>query len=275
MTLLARAAAAALLAAIVAVPAGAAAAEPAHPAMLHAGLCDAPGAVVADLGTVTGAMTLNGTAIPAETVGAPPNGTMEIAVVDVPVPLATIVAADHSIVVRESADDAAILACGNIGGQLAGGSKLPILLAAGEDGEHGVAVLTDAGDGATTRIAILLGEWDDEMHGGLHADAASADVVLGDFHVDSAVTRIVAGSPFTFRVKNAGQITHELVLEPAGANDEPFEIDGKASELEDIEAGTERELVFTFTEPGMYQIACHIPGHYEAGMVHTFEVVAP
>ena len=179
-----------------------------------------------------------------------------------------------SIVVHRSAEDLSILACGNVGGQLAGGTKLPVPLAAGVDGQHGIAVLADSGDG-TTRVSILLGEWDDEMHGSLSADAATAEVVLGDFHVDMAPTTIVAGSPFTFSVTNHGQITHELVLEPAGAVDEPFEIDGGASELEDIEVGTTRDLVFTFTEPGMYQIACHIPGHYEAGMVHTFEVVAP
>ena len=149
--------------------------------MLHAGLCDAPGAVVADLGAVGSAMTLNGTAVPVETVGAPPSGTLELAVVDLPIPLTTIVGGEHSIVVHRSAEDLSILACGNVGGQLAGGTKLPVPLAAGVDGQHGIAVLADSGDG-TTRVSILLGEWDDEMHGSLSADAATAEVVLGDFH---------------------------------------------------------------------------------------------
>jgi hypothetical protein len=274
MSIVTRAAVAAILAALVAVPVAAQGDDQPHPATLRAGLCDAPGDVVADLGVVSSGMMMGGVSMAGEVVGAQPSGSLQIGVADVPIPIEAIVAADHSIVVQRSADDAAIHACGNVGGVMLGEGRLAIALAAGEGGQDGVATLTDLGDGAT-RIATLLGEWDHEMHGGMSADGASTDVVLGDFHVDAAPVTIVTGSPFTFHVRNDGQITHELVLEPAGANDEPFEIDGAASELEDILSGTERDLVFTFTEPGMYQIACHIPGHYEAGMVHTFEVVAP
>ena len=94
----------AVLAAFVAVPLAVAAEDAPHPAMLHAGLCDAPGAVVADLGAVGSAMTLNGTAVPVETVGAPPSGTLELAVVDLPIPLTTIVGGEHSIVVVTDAN---------------------------------------------------------------------------------------------------------------------------------------------------------------------------
>ena len=38
--------------------------------------------------------------------------------------------------------------------------------------------------------------------------------------------------------------------------------------------GETAELEWTFTEPGRYQFACHVPGHFEAGMVIEVEVVA-
>ena len=34
-----------------------------------------------------------------------------------------------------------------------------------------------------------------------------------------------------------------------------------------------RSLDFAFTEPGTYQLSCHVPGHYAAGMVLTIDVV--
>jgi uncharacterized cupredoxin-like copper-binding protein len=48
----------------------------------------------------------------------------------------------------------------------------------------------------------------------------------------------------------------------------------RESELEDLAPGETGELAWTFTEPGRYQFACHIPGHVEAGMVIAVAVVA-
>jgi uncharacterized cupredoxin-like copper-binding protein len=47
---------------------------------------------------------------------------------------------------------------------------------------------------------------------------------------------------------------------------------GSESEIEDIAPGETDELEWTFTEPGRYQFACHVPGHFEAGMVVEVEV---
>ena len=44
------------------------------------------------------------------------------------------------------------------------------------------------------------------------------------------------------------------------------------SEIEDIGPGEMKTLTWTFAEPGRYQFACHLPGHYEAGMVLEVEV---
>ena len=102
-------------------------------------------------------------------------------------------------------------------------------------------------------------------------------VALEDFTVTSATTDLRTNTPYLFEVTNAGAATHEFVIEPRGAVDEPFEIEGAdgehESEIEDIAPGQTKTLLWTFTEAGDYDMACHVPGHYEAGMKAGFSVV--
>ena len=103
-------------------------------------------------------------------------------------------------------------------------------------------------------------------------------VIEGEFYVRPQRTTFQVGQPYVFAVGNEGQEVHELVIEPAGADDAPLkaEVNGeeRESEAEDIAPGETAELEWTFTEPGRYQFACYIPGHFEAGMVIEVEVVA-
>jgi len=103
-------------------------------------------------------------------------------------------------------------------------------------------------------------------------------VIEGDFYVRPQRTTFQVGQPYLFAVGNEGAAVHEFVIEPAGKVDEPLEADAngeeRESEIEDIAPGETAELEWTFTEPGRYQFACHIPGHFEAGMVIEVEVVA-
>ncbi len=103
-------------------------------------------------------------------------------------------------------------------------------------------------------------------------------VTLSEFKVLMDKNSLPAG-PITFQIENTGKETHEVVLEPAGANDEPFEVNGKASEAEDIPAGGTATLEWTIDQAGQYQLACHInennEDHYASGMVTTFTVTAP
>jgi uncharacterized cupredoxin-like copper-binding protein len=98
----------------------------------------------------------------------------------------------------------------------------------------------------------------------------------GEFYVEAAQTTFEVGQPYTFTVTNAGNDTHEFVIEPAGAVDAPLEQEANGedveSEIEDIGPGQMKTLTWTFAEPGRYQFACHLPGHYEAGMVLEVEV---
>ena len=95
-------------------------------------------------------------------------------------------------------------------------------------------------------------------------------VTLSEFKVEVDKASVPAG-PITFEINNAGAIEHEFVVEPAGAHDEPFEANGVESEVEDIEAGATASLEWTL-EPGEYQLACYVGGHFEAGMFTPFTV---
>jgi uncharacterized cupredoxin-like copper-binding protein len=103
-------------------------------------------------------------------------------------------------------------------------------------------------------------------------------VTLADFSVTPDGTALLAGKPYLFQVTNTGAVTHEFVLEQAGAVDDPLAkvADGAKAEAEaeDIAPGETKTVLWTFPTPGAYQMACHVPGHFEAGMTMGFTVVA-
>jgi glucose/arabinose dehydrogenase/uncharacterized cupredoxin-like copper-binding protein len=107
------------------------------------------------------------------------------------------------------------------------------------------------------------------------AEGEAVVVEEGEYYV-KAETTFEAGQAYTFTVTNAGNDVHEFVIEPAGEIDAPMEgeVNGKdiESEIEDIAPGQTKTLTWTFAEPGQYQFACHLPGHYESGMVLKVEV---
>jgi plastocyanin len=100
-------------------------------------------------------------------------------------------------------------------------------------------------------------------------------VRMSEFKFEMDKTSIPAG-PVRFIFENTGNETHEAVLEPAGADDEPFEADGKESEVEDVAPGATATLDWTIDQPGEYQLGCHIvennEDHFALGMVQTFTV---
>lgn len=108
---------------------------------------------------------------------------------------------------------------------------------------------------------------------GTPAAAGDIQVTLTEMSVAASATTFKVGQTYTFNVTNQGKIEHELVFEKAGDNDVPLKSGDKEVELEKIAAGSSKSLDFAFREPGTYQLACHIPGHYAAGMVLTIYVV--
>ena len=119
-----------------------------HPSHIHAGDCSMPGAPVAALSDVG--------VVGNDAQGAESHIHVDIGLSAVELPLADIIAFDHSIMVHESADDLdTILACGSIGGHDVDGSFLVGIGPVGASGYSGIAWLTDNGDG-TTDVQVTI-----------------------------------------------------------------------------------------------------------------------
>jgi uncharacterized cupredoxin-like copper-binding protein len=120
------------------------------------------------------------------------------------------------------------------------------------------------------------------------ADASSVpgavriDVTLMDtMRIAPCAITVKAGVPITFVVTNAGAIDHEFFLGDAAeqaAHDQEMITMGSAAMHEGepgmtVHAGTTEELTYTFETPGPFEAACHVPGHYPAGMKALITVV--
>ena len=82
-----------------------------------------------------------------------------------------------------------------------------------------------------------------------------------------------AGETARIVVRNAGEQTHEFVMDDAAENQEHKALMEEFPEMEHddpnavrLDPGEEAEIVWTFGEAGEFEFACLIPGHYEAGM---------
>lgn len=100
-------------------------------------------------------------------------------------------------------------------------------------------------------------------------------VTLTDFKVESSLTNFKVGVPYHFIFTNKGAVNHEIMIMPvvsADANMTMEEMDKMALgmiEEDEMPAGATGTLDVTFTEPapaGKLEFACHVAGHYEAGM---------
>lgn len=101
-----------------------------------------------------------------------------------------------------------------------------------------------------------------------------------DFRFDPKAMDVMIGEVITFTVTNVGEVPHEFTLGPADVQAQHGE---EMTEMGDIEmdddpnsisisAGETNSLTWEFTEAGSLLFGCHVPGHYEAGMVGDLEV---
>jgi uncharacterized cupredoxin-like copper-binding protein len=89
--------------------------------------------------------------------------------------------------------------------------------------------------------------------------------------------RVVEGTRVRFVVVNGDPIAHELIVGPPdvharhaeGTEAEHPSIPGEVS----VSARLTAITTYTFDEPGTFEFACHLPGHYEYGMHGEVEVV--
>lgn len=87
------------------------------------------------------------------------------------------------------------------------------------------------------------------------------------------------GQTIRFKVRNDGQIMHEMVIGTMKELKEHAELMRKFPGMEHDEPymahvgpGKRDELVWQFTQPGEFFYACLIPGHFEAGMIAKITV---
>jgi uncharacterized cupredoxin-like copper-binding protein len=89
--------------------------------------------------------------------------------------------------------------------------------------------------------------------------------------------RVVEGTRVRFVVVNGDPIAHELIVgdealharHRTGTHAAHPSVPGEVS----VPAGGTAVTTQTFDEPGTFEYACHLPGHYEYGMHGEIEVV--
>ena len=118
------------------------------------------------------------------------------------------------------------------------------------------------------------------------AEVGKADRVIevtatDDLMFDPSSVSVSKGETIEFKVSNIGTVGHEFVL-----GDESFQL-AHEDEMADMEGGMlppdevyaiglvggeTQSIAWTFTSDGVVEYGCHVPGHYEGGMVGTVEV---
>jgi plastocyanin len=84
------------------------------------------------------------------------------------------------------------------------------------------------------------------------------------------VVRVQAGETIRFDVTTVGPVAHDFMVGPAA--DVAADADG-TPEVADITMMETASLTYTFSGSGPFAFACHVPGHHEAGMAGTIEIV--
>jgi uncharacterized cupredoxin-like copper-binding protein len=105
------------------------------------------------------------------------------------------------------------------------------------------------------------------------------DVTMKEFRFEPGRIEVHKGEQVRFVLHNSGQLDHEFVLATPEENREHAKEMAKNPEMQHkdpnarrVAPGQTEEMIWKFTNPGEFQYACLIPGHFEAGMFGTVEV---
>jgi uncharacterized cupredoxin-like copper-binding protein len=113
--------------------------------------------------------------------------------------------------------------------------------------------------------------------GGAASSNQPVDVTVTEteFKIEASMTTFQVGVPYHFIVTNNGTVNHEFDImppEPADTPETQVQAEALARLTQDkLPPGTTATLDYTFTQAypaGSLEFACHVPGHYDAGM-HT------
>ncbi|MBM3945354.1 MAG: hypothetical protein FJ317_07705, partial [SAR202 cluster bacterium] len=148
-----------------------------------------------------------------------------------------------------------------------------IVLVAGIGGEHGPGRHSPSGGASnlpvTERVASDVG-------GPASANEAARVVEVDAFEVAFRPSRVsvAAGETVTFVVTNTGRTVHEFTIGDAAMQQEHAEMTTHMSgamphDLPNsisLQPGEAKRITWRFGNAGTLEFACHVPGHYEAGM---------
>ena len=110
------------------------------------------------------------------------------------------------------------------------------------------------------------------------ANSNEVNLTLTDFGIEASRYEFEAGQTYTFIIKNEGAIPHEFVIaEPVAESTDGMHEEGEMEheglvvevEEDDLPQGATVRVEVTFPSPAHdepLEYACHIEGHYEAGM---------
>jgi uncharacterized cupredoxin-like copper-binding protein len=111
------------------------------------------------------------------------------------------------------------------------------------------------------------------------ADGEIAVVMTDAMRFEPGAITAPAGEDVTFVVTNAGVLPHEFFVgdEMAqGHHAEEMAAGGPGHAHDDalrLEAGETGRITMRFDDAGELLVGCHEPGHYQAGMVGSVEIV--
>lgn len=138
--------------------------------------------------------------------------------------------------------------------------------------------------GVTFSACSTIGAPDDALSNPVvGAESTEVAVTLTEFGVKLSRTDFRIGKQYHFIVTNSGTIPHELMImnpaDPMNMGMDMEALDEMALAVfseDDMLPGVTRNQIIEFDEPGQmtFEAACHIAGHYEAGMVEILTVTA-
>lgn len=167
---------------------------------------------------------------------------------------------------------------------------VPASFPAAASGEH------EGGHGDEGGHADGGGHQDGHGHGGGHdftfgeaAPDAEPDrtieiVARDNMRFEPASMQVTAGETVRFVVRNTGQLQHSFTLgSPQYQQQHEQEMQGMAMDMmaghmDDsangivVQPGANDSLTWRFEKGGPVQFACHIPGHYPAGMKGSIDI---
>jgi hypothetical protein len=122
---------------------------------------------------------------------------------------------------------------------------------------------------ALLAVALLVGACG-SAGGQSSGSLTDVQITLSEFKIESPQTTFTTGTPYQFVIKNEGTISHDWAIMPRRETDASQALLKVDEDELPPSATVMRE--FTLAEAGDFELACHLPGHYEAGMLLPISV---